>query len=200
MKFNKTLFFFMGMFYAGALNANDNFWSQDFIEEEIVWVPTTENKMRDICFTNVFQSISTNGFVVKKLTKRMVSLLSKELNNDEVFEQGAEFQNENGNVIFEIFYFTTTNKVDGGRLALVHSTFFYTTMAFPPKYQQYQDGPGNLCLLYEGTDTSDSTKIRDIFFCRDNVAVRVENRQGGDVFAFIKLLDACILASSVEDP
>jgi len=199
MNFKNTMFFFAGLLCSGTLCADDNPLNRHPVEGEVVWFPTAENKMRDTCFSNVFHSITTNGFIMKDLTKQMPSLLSKDMNIEDVVVEGADFQIEGGNILFEVGYFTTKDKVDGGGEALAHATYLYST-AIPPWFQQWQDGPGNLCLLPRRADINEPTKITNVFFCRDNVAIRVRNFRGGDVLAFAKLLDECILASAIEEP
>ena len=200
MKIQITIFFLVSMFFTGSLNADNNSWSPDFLKGEVVWKPSLENKIRNTDFTNVFHSVIANGFTMKNLSEKSVALLSRELGNEDVFEQKADFQSNNGNVIFEVEYYTTDDKVVGGKKALVNSTFYFTTMTFLPKYIQYVVGPGNLCIVEEMTNVSAPTMIKEIFFCRDNVAVKIKNLQSENILTFAQLLDACILASEVEEP
>jgi len=199
MKFQTTLFFIAGLLHACVLCADDNSWDSHFVEGEVVWIPSVENKMRDNGFTNVFHSITTNGFIIKALSKRFEPVYLQGKNPDNVFVQQADFQVEGGNILFNMNYYTTTNKLDGGRWAMYASTYMYSTM-MDSWFKQYMDGPGNLCLLPKRSDMNAPSAIKNVFFCRDNVAVRVQNYHGGDVLAFVKLLDACILASSTEEP
>ena len=191
----KTAVFFL----AGVLTANASseipFSAEwilrgDLVINDVVLLSTNDVKIRDTCLTNVFHSIQTNGFIITKLSNR-----TKE---GEFEIQGAEFIAEN-NICFEVGYYATTNKLTGGLAALARSTFLASSTV-PPWFYQYMDGPGNVCLLFLMSDATKPQTIRHAFFCRDNVAVTVKNLYGGDIFAFIKLLDACILASSTEEP
>ena len=194
----KKLFFLSAsILLASVLNADTGI--PEFFGETFTPIPSIEVKMRDTCFANVFHSISTNGFIMTNLSGRNVTFLSRRMNNDDVFVQGADYHIEGSNILFEVGYYTTTKEITNGLDPLEHATDLYSTME-RPWFQQYMDGPGNICFLPIMANVNEPTTIRDAFFCRDNVAVHVRNSLGGDVLAFIKLLDDCILASSVEEP
>ncbi|MCL2103489.1 MAG: hypothetical protein FWH21_00305 [Kiritimatiellaeota bacterium] len=161
------------------------------VEGNVTLLSTTNRQMRSACFTNVFHSLSTNGFKMVDFVERQVG------NNLELQVQGADYIVENSNIRFEVAYFTSTNKATGGLVRLIGLTSGYSNMS-GKLFQQYTEGSGNVCLLPILANVAEPTTIQDAFFCRDNVAVRVRNLHGGDILAFIKLLDACILASSVE--
>ena len=138
----KKLFFSSAsILLASVLNADTGI--PELLGENFIPIPSIDNKMRDTCFTNVFHSITTNGFIMTKLSGRNVTFLSKQMNNEDVFVQGADYRIEGGNISFEVGYYTTTNKITGGLEALDHATDLYSTME-PPWFKQYMEGPGNV--------------------------------------------------------
>jgi len=195
MKIKATALFFTGIFHAITLYVYANPLDRNLLEPEIegdvLWFATDEIKMRESCLTNVFHSITTNGFIMTGFTERK---------EGDIKTQGAHFRIEGSNVVFQVGYYASPDKITGGQRALMFSMNFYLVSIMPPWFQQYMDGPGNICLIPIRSNLLEPTTIRDIFFCRDNVAVRVRNLHGGDILSFIKLLDDCILASSVEEP
>ena len=190
MKTKATVRFLTGIFIATTLQANANVIDFRPVDAEIVFRPTEESKMRELCLTNVFHSITTNGFVMTGFTERK---------EGDLIIQSANYQIETNDVVFQMGYYASPDKIAGGQRALMFSMNFYLGSMMPPWFQQYMDGPGNICLIPIRSNLLEPTTIQDIFFCRDNVAVHVRNLHGGDILAFIKLLDNCILASSIEE-
>ena len=169
---------------------------ESLVSEEIdggVVLPTPANRcMRNVCLTNVFNSLNTNNYSLREYH-----------NNGEYHIQFLQLQTAayavggNTNVSFAIEYVTSSDKNIGGLVGLGYLTRLYSTRA-GKLFRQYNEGIGDVCLFDTSANATTPTTIRNAFFCRDNVAVRVRNLQGEDILAFIRLLDTCILASSAE--
>ena len=178
-----SLFFVNTLFSIAATSVNSS-----LVEGGVIMISPTEGEMRSACFTNVFSSLTTNVFVMTNYTEAVEGDLKI---------QGADFLIESSGVRFEVNYYISTNKNADRLEALGRAIHLYSTMN-PPWFKQYTGGPGNACLLPICENVTQSTTIQDAFFCRDNVVVHVKNLHGGDILAFIQLLDACIIASSVD--
>jgi len=183
--------------YANAETLADYFteW-ESLCSEEIegsVILPTPDNRyMRNVSLTNVLHSLSTNNYNLVEYRNH------GEYHIPFLQLQSADYAiGGNSNVIFAIEYVTSSDKNIGGLVSLGYLTRLYSTRA-GKLFRQYSEGVGDVCLLDTSANVTSPTTIRNAFFCRDNVAVRVRNLHGGDILAFIKLLDACILASSAE--
>ena len=167
------------------------------IKGTVVIPVVTNRQMRSINFTNVFHSITTNGYWLVNFDN-----IGKCRNNF-LHVQKAEYSlKDKSNIRFLVEYVTTSDKTIGGLISLASLTDFYSNRS-GKLFQQYNAGPGDICLVDIFDITAINTNpqtVKTIFFSRDNVAVRVRNLHGGDILAFAKLLDACILASPAPEP
>lgn len=186
---NKLLIklFFSSILLVGVSGNSAN--AQRVQGERVTPLHVGDSKLRDTCFTNVFQSLSTIGFAMTGFFERI---------DGDIKIQSADFLVENSDVRFEVAYCAATDQVVGGKRVLGYVASFGSSMG-EPWLDQYMEGPGNLCLIPKRTDVAQPKTIKNVFFYRDNVAVHVRNLWGGDVLAFTKLLDECILASSAEE-
>lgn len=204
----KQIVLMVGMMVVGAICADAEApadeisgwvsFCDEYVDGSVVLDVTVNRKTRDTCLTNVFHSLTTNGFSLTELYEPKTETEQQSGTALPLQLQVATYRANGSNVIFEVTYVTSSDVIKGGQLALMRSTDLCFTM-MPPWFNQYTEGPGNVCLVPRMANVNEPTAIRNVFFCRDNVAVRVRNLHGGDVFAFIKLLDACILASSAGE-
>ena len=163
------------------------------IEGGVTMSTFTERQMRDVCATNVFKAMVTNNYDLISYSTPII------YNTPDLHIQGVDYKFNENDDIFEVWYVTSTNKNTGGLMGILELRVFYTTRG-GKIFKQYQDGLGDVCLIDTNVDVANPTTIRDVFFSRDNVAVRVRSRNASNILEFARLLDACILSSPVETP
>jgi len=197
------MFFAAGLIFVATTSGNakiplndlvkwDAFCNRE-VEGEVVLLTSTNRQMRNVSAPDVFLPLTTNGFKMADFSGSHTGELPY------IQKQGVNFIAKDSAVCFEIGYVTSSDKDAGGKMALLCSTSGYSNMG-GKIFRQYMKGPGNVCLLPIGADVTKPASIRNAFFFRDNVAVSVRNLRGGDILAFIGLLDACILAAPAEVP
>ena len=182
---------------AHGMPLEDNFlqWERfcnERIEGDVVLHLATKKYMHGIYVTNVFLPLISNGFNLVNYDA------PRQWNQPDIYIQSADYVLKGGDIRFEIGYATSSKKTSDGLLGLMNLTSYYSTRG-GKIFRQYVEGPGDICLLDTVADITQPTTVQNVFFCRNNVAVRVRNLHGGDVLEFAKLLDECILASSVEE-
>ena len=161
------------------------------VEGGVTLVVPAERQLRDICFTNVFMALTTNKY-------ELVTIYPpRDCDVPYLQMQGADYKAIGSDAFFEVSYVTSSNKITGGLMGVIELQIFYTTRG-GKIFMQYQDGPGDVCLLDTSADVANPTTIHDVFFSRDNVAVQVRGRNASNILEFARLLDACILSSPVE--
>jgi len=193
MRTISAMFTITGLIFVSTLFADENQLEWNPIKGDVVWLETADSRMRDTCLTNVFYSLTANGYVMANLSERVTK--------NEIAWQSVSFPFEGDNrTRFSIDYLTMSvpsfDGIPSGQVALMHIVNTILRSSIPPWYEQYMEGPGNICLVNFRADVSQP--LREVFFCRDNVAVHIRSFFGDDCLAFAKLLDGCILASSVE--
>ncbi len=150
---------------------------------------TPNRQMRGMCATNVFLPLTAKGYTLSDYSP------PEEYRTPEVLCQYGEYLTSNGTIRFSFEYTTSSDVNIGGQVGLMDLTKFYCNR-MPPYFWQYRDGPGNICLLDTYFTLEKFNELDDVFFCRDNVAVRVRKFDGdGNVLEFARMLDACILAT-----
>ena len=169
----------------------------EYVAGNVVLNVTVNRETRNTCLTNVFHSLTTNGYSLVELYEPKTETEQQAGMALQLQIQVATYRANASNVLFDVTYVTSSDVVKGGQLALMRSTDLCFTM-MPPWFYQYTEGPGNVCFVPRMTKVNEPTKIRTVFFCRDNVTVLVKNLHEGDILAFIQLLDACIIASPVD--
>ena len=161
----------------------------DLVQGEIIFNNNANKKIRDSNFTNVFlKLVDSKEFSMTKWFEK----------HEEGFViEGKCFEENDGKVIFGIGYYAAIDERYDGNNALALALDFPRNR-LPPWFEQYKEGPGNVCLIPISADVKQPTRIGEIYFVRDNVAVAVRNNFGRDVLAFANFLDECILASSMD--
>lgn len=171
--------------------------STEGVEGGVAFTNIIDRQMRNVDFVSVFQSLSTNNYTLiknEKFISAYIDFLQVEI---------AEYKvDDDSELSFIIQYVTSSDKNIGGLIGLVDLTRFYSNRN-GKLFQQYADGPGDICLV----DTFDinniatnPTTVDSLFFSRDNVAVRIRSYNNPhDILAFAKLVDTCILSSSIKE-
>ena len=171
------------------------FMWERFCDETVeggVLMPTPLNRaMRDSCTTNVFVALITNNYDL------VISYPPRDCDIPYLQMQGADYKATGSDAFFEVSYVTSLDQNVGGLIGLLYAQSYYSNRG-GKIFMQYQDGPGDVCLIDTNADVTNPTTIRDVFFSRDNVAVRVRSRNASNILEFARLLDACILSSPVE--
>lgn len=96
---------------------------------------------------------------------------------------------------FSIEWTTSNDPVNGGRQGLVYLAKDYCK-SWERTLEQTAEGPGDLCLIDVVNKKGGNNPSSTLFFCRDNIAVRVHSWQYMDI-EDARLIDECLLASPI---
>ena len=167
----------------------------DNLVEGDVSIPVPTNRqMRNTDLTGVFQPLEAHGF--RLIDAQPIQEYHKTF-QIQVADYSIDGESQRS---FILEYVTSSDMNIGGLVALTYLTEFYSNRS-GKLFQQYKSGLGDVCFIDRfsvNTITTNPEAVQNIWFSRDNVAVRIRSYHGYDILTFARLLDECILALSVD--
>jgi len=163
------------------------------VGSEVVIQTSTNTIVRDGGAINAQKTITSKGYRLKSSSEVKIPRLKNMA--EKTFEYAPEAGDQSQRFLVSMV------ESENGRDETLNSLAYLmdsSSNMLGVRFQQYNEGPGDICFVNKGAKPkTDDRGISMLFFCRDNVAVKiVPFAPKSDILRFARLIDSSIMMTS----